>query len=85
MGGKPNATARPRLRSRLQNDLPRIPHRDKCGCHLVTAGEWQPKAVVHHSNAVNLMSALGQKRTLSRVAVMSALPPKADMKAVANQ
>jgi hypothetical protein len=34
---------------------------------------------LHGSNPEPLMSALGQKRTLRRVSVMSALPPKADI------
>jgi len=34
---------------------------------------------LHGSNFEPLMSALGQKRTLRRVRVMSALPPKADI------
>jgi hypothetical protein len=37
------------------------------------------RAVVHHSKLRWLMSALGQKRTLRPVYVMSALPPKADI------
>jgi hypothetical protein len=36
-------------------------------------------AVVHHSKTQPSMSALGQKRTLQCILVMSALPPKADM------
>jgi hypothetical protein len=35
--------------------------------------------VLHGSNPEPLMSALGQKRTLRCILVMSALPPKADM------
>src|SRR5262249_27526855 len=35
--------------------------------------------VVRHGKAPHLMSALGQKRTLGKVRLMSALPPKADM------
>ena len=34
---------------------------------------------LHGSNRESLMSALGQKRTLQRFLVMSALPPKADI------
>jgi hypothetical protein len=37
------------------------------------------RRVVHHSKIRPLMSALGQKRTLGHVRVMSALPPKADI------
>jgi hypothetical protein len=35
-------------------------------------------SVVRYSNIGRSMSALGQKRTLRRVRLMSALPPKAD-------
>jgi hypothetical protein len=35
---------------------------------------------LHGSNFEPLMSALGQKRTLKPVHVMSALPPKADIR-----
>jgi hypothetical protein len=35
--------------------------------------------VVRHSNIKRRMSALGQKRTLRLVRLMSALPPKADI------
>ena len=35
--------------------------------------------ILHGSNPKSLMSALGQKRTLEHVRVMSALPPKADI------
>jgi len=34
---------------------------------------------LHSSDPEPLMSALGQKRTLGQLRVMSALPPKADM------
>jgi len=34
---------------------------------------------LHGSNPELLMSALGQKRTLAHILVMSALPPKADI------
>jgi hypothetical protein len=37
------------------------------------------RAVVHHSKFRWLMSALGHKRTLRRLELMSALPPKADI------
>ena len=41
--------------------------------------KWGPTVNLHSSNSEPLMSALGQKRTLRRVCVMSALPPKADI------
>jgi phenylpyruvate tautomerase PptA (4-oxalocrotonate tautomerase family) len=37
-------------------------------------------AVVHHSKFDNSTSAVGQKRTFSEICVMSALPPKADIR-----
>ena len=37
------------------------------------------RALVHHSKFKWLMSALGQKQTLGKVRLMSALPPKADI------
>jgi hypothetical protein len=36
--------------------------------------------IVHHGKFGLLMSALGQKRTLGKVQLMSALPPKADIR-----
>jgi len=38
-----------------------------------------PKVSLHGSNPEPLMSALGHKRTLKHVRLMSALPPKADI------
>ena len=38
---------------------------------------------LHGSNPEPLMSALGQKQTLQRILVMSALPPKADIRNLA--
>jgi hypothetical protein len=37
------------------------------------------KALVRYTKTLSLMSALGQKQTLVRLHMMSALPPKADM------
>jgi hypothetical protein len=50
----------------------------------ITAGISNPaergsEVSLHSSNPEPLTSALGQKRTLGQVHVMSALPPKADM------
>ena len=41
--------------------------------------EWGSGVALQGSNSEPLMSALGQKRTLSNVASMSALPPIADI------
>src|SRR6516164_10471994 len=41
--------------------------------------EWGSRISLHGSNPKTVMSALGQKRTLEHVRVMSALPPKADI------
>ena len=43
------------------------------------AGNAPGPVSLHSSNLEPLMSALGQKRTLRHVCVMSALPPKADI------
>jgi hypothetical protein len=43
------------------------------------AGEMGFRLGLHGSNLERLMSALGQKRTLTRCFLMSALPPKADI------
>jgi hypothetical protein len=40
----------------------------------------QPTVILRSSNLVPLMSALGQKQTSADVGVMSALPPKADIR-----
>jgi hypothetical protein len=40
---------------------------------------WGSEASLHGSNPEPLMSALGQKRTLRRTHLMSALPPRADI------
>src|SRR5262249_25922774 len=41
--------------------------------------EWGSGGSLHGSNPEPLMSALGQKQTLAKARLMSALPPKADM------
>jgi hypothetical protein len=40
---------------------------------------WRVQLRLHSSNFEPLMSALGHKRTLKHVRLMSALPPKADI------
>jgi hypothetical protein len=42
-------------------------------------GEMGFRVRLHGSNPLPLMSALGQKQTLRKVRLMSALPPKADI------
>jgi len=42
--------------------------------------KWGSGVGLHGSNPEPLMSALGQKQTLRRILVMSALPPKADIR-----
>jgi hypothetical protein len=41
--------------------------------------KWVSESGLHGSNLEPLMSALGQKQTLGKVQLMSALPPKADI------
>jgi hypothetical protein len=41
--------------------------------------KWGSGVSLHSSNPEPLMSALGQKQTLRRLLLMSALPPKADI------
>jgi hypothetical protein len=42
--------------------------------------KWGSGVCLHSSNPEPLMSALGQKQTWKHVRVMSALPPKADIR-----
>jgi len=42
--------------------------------------EWGSRISLHGSNPKTVMSALGQKQTFKRLRLMSALPPKADIK-----
>src|SRR6516164_2452652 len=54
-----------------------LPSRRRTHRPFVASGE--ASAVVHHIKFRWLMSALGQKQTLGRLQLMSALPPKADI------
>src|SRR6516225_6311110 len=47
--------------------------------YIFGGAEWGFGLAVHSSNPSLAMSALGQKRTLQCILVMSALPPKADI------
>ena len=47
-------------------------------CHRISAMKWT--RVIRDGNQALLMSALGQKQTLKRLYLMSALLPKADIR-----
>jgi len=44
------------------------------------AAKWGPTVILRRNDPEVRMSALGQKQTFERLCLMSALPPKADIK-----
>src|SRR5215472_12014551 len=76
--------SRPALERRLIASLKAQDHAN-CGAEWsdysrdLRPAEWGPTVILRGNNLQDRMSALGQKRTLHQVRVMSALPPKADI------